>query len=168
MLTALFSAIYVIYGYASSVTVGMVTHGVDTFFIRSALFVLLTAFTAKFGPSTLMGTIAGILFALVVPAPFPIYLFPSTLMYGLTYDLYMHLIGYSTHVMRAKHVMLASAFSSAIMSLVALSILTWVGFLPVKGLAFIWFFGVSRDVGLGLAGGLLGFKAMKYVSHWKT
>jgi len=161
-LTALFSTIYVVYSYISSVTVGGVTHGVDTFFIRSAIFVLLAASTMKFGPSTLMGAISGAIFTLVIPTPFPIYLFPAVLLYGLTYDLYMHPLGFSTNATKSKHVIVATIWSSAVMSLTALSVLTLVGFLPVKGLVFIWTFGLLRDITVGIVGSFLGLKIMKY------
>lgn len=165
MLTALFSTIYVVYSYISSVTVGGVTHGVDTFFIRSAIFVLLAASTMKFGPSTLMGAISGAIFTLVIPTPFPIYLFPAVLLYGLTYDLYMHLLGFSANATKTKHVIPATILSSAVMSLTVLSVLTGVGFLQVEGLVFIWTFGVLRDIAVGLMGCFLGLKMVRYVIH---
>jgi len=165
MLTALFSTIYMVYGYISSVTVGGVTHGVDTFFIRSAIFVLLSASTMKFGPSTLMGGISGAIFTLVIPTPFPVYLFPAVFLYGLTYDLYMRLLGFSANVTKTKHVTFATILSSAIMSFTALSVLTWVGFLPRQGLVFIWTFGVLRDIAVGLVGAFLGLKILRYVIY---
>jgi len=168
MLTALFSTVYVAYGYVSSVTVGGITHGVDTFFVRSALFVLLAALTMKFGPSALMGVISGAVFTLVIPTPFPIYLLPAVFLYGLTYDLYMYLLGFSTHITKIKHVILATILSSAVMSLVALTVLTWVGFLPTKGLVFIWSFGVLRDIAVGIVGSILGLRILKYVTHEVT
>lgn len=161
----LFSTIYVAYGYVSSITVGGITHGVDTFFVRSTLFVLLAALTMKFGLSTLMGAISGIIFTLTLPSPFPIYLLPAVFLYGLTYDLYMYLLGFSTCATKTKHVIVATILSSAVMSLVALMVLTWVGFLPPQGLVFIWSFGVLRDVAVGLAGSLLGLRILKYVVH---
>jgi len=168
MLTALFSTIYVVYGYASSVTVGAVTHGVDTFFIRSALFVLIAAATLKFGYSTLMGAISGAVFSFVIPTPFSFYLFPAVFLYGLTYDIYMRLLGFSTHVSATRHVVMGTMLSSAAMSLAALSTLTWVGFLPAQALAFIWSFGVLRDIAVGLAGSLLGLKIVRYVMQGKV
>lgn len=168
MLTALFSTIYVVYGYASSVTVGAVTHGIDTFFIRSALFVLLTAITGTFGYSTLMGAISGAIFTFVIPTPFSFYLLPSVFFYGLTYDLYMRLLGFSTKVSATKHVVIGTMLSSAAMSLAALSILTLVGFLPLQALAFIWAFGMLRDILVGLAGSLLGLKIVKYMMHTRV
>jgi len=168
MLTALFSTIYVVYGYASSVTVGAVTHGVDTFFIRSALFVLLVTTIQKFGYSTLMGAISGAVFTFVIPTPFSFYLFPAVFLYGLTYDLYMRLLGFSTCVSVTRHVVIGTILSSAAMSMAALSILTLVGFLPVEALAFIWFFGVLRDIVIGLVGSLLGLKIVKYTTHSKA
>jgi len=168
MLTALFSTIYVVYGYVSSVTVGAVTHGVDTFFIRSALFVMIAAITLKFGCSTLMGAISGTVFVFVIPTPFSFYLFPAVFSYGSTYDLYMHLLGFSTHASATRHVVIGTAVSSVAMSVVALSILTWVGFLPIQALAFIWFLGIFRDLAVGLAGSLLGLKIVKYTMHSKV
>jgi len=165
MLTALFSAIYVSYGYVSSITIGGVTHGVDTSFVRSALFPLLVAYTLQFGYSTLMGAVSGIIFTFVILGPFPIYLLPSVLLYGLTYDLYMRTVGYSTNAKKAKHILAASAVSSIVMSLVALAILTLMGILPTSGLVFIWVFGVLRDVAMGFAGGIVGVEAIKYTVH---
>lgn len=165
MLTALFSAIYVAYSYVSSATIGGVTHGIDTNFVRSTLFVLLTALAMKFGPSTLMGFISGAVFTLAIPAPFPIYLLPAVFLYGLTYDLYMRLLGFSTHVTKAKHVIMATIFSSAVMSIVALTALTWVGVLPTAGLVYVWSFGLLGDIAMGLIGSVLGLRIVKYVIH---
>jgi hypothetical protein len=161
-LTALFSAAYVAYSEISSLTIGGVTHGVDTFVIRSVVFVVLAASTMKFGPSTLMGAISGAIFTFIVPTPVPIYLFPALLLYGLTYDLYMRLTGFSTSATKTKHVAIATILSSAMMSLTALTILTWTGFLPVNGFIFIWTFGVLRDVAVGLVGGLLGLEIWRH------
>lgn len=165
MLIALFSAIYVAYSYVSSATVGGVTHGLDTNLVRSALFVLLTALAMKFGASTLMGIICGAVFALAIPAPFPIYLLPAVFLYGLTYDLYMRVLGFSTHATKAKHVIMATIFSSAVMSIVALTALTWVGVLPTEGLVYIWSFGLLGDIVMGLIGSILGLRIAKYVIH---
>jgi hypothetical protein len=168
MLTMSLSTIYVVYGYASSVTVGPVTHGVDTFFIRSVLFALVAAITLKFGYSTLMGAISGAIFAFIIPTQFSFYLFPAVLSYGLTYDLYMRLLGFSTCVSSTRHVVVGTTLSSAAMSTVALSVLTLVGFLPVQALAFIWAFGLLRDIVVGLVGSLLGLKIERYMMHGRV
>ncbi len=80
----------------------------------------------------------------------------------------MYLLGSATYIAKTKHVILATILSSAVMSLVALIILTGVGFLPIKGLVFIWSFGVLRDIAVGLAGSLLGLRILKYVINRVT
>lgn len=162
MLTALFSAVYVAYSYLSSVVIGEAAHGLDTNLVRSALFVLLAALTMKFGASTLMGAVCGVIFLLVIPAPFPVYLFVSVLLYGLTYDLYMRLAGFSNSVTKTKHVITATVISSILMSIVALAILTGVGVLPPEGLIYIWIFGVLGDVVVGVIGSVIGLRILKY------
>lgn len=169
MLTTSFSAIYVVYGYVSSVTVGGITHGVDVIFVGSALFVLLGAFTARFGAPTLMGAIAGALFAFAVPAPFSFSLIPACIMYGLTYDIYMQLTGYPTNVTKKPHVIIASTLSSAMMSLTVFSVLTLMGFFQVNvsALVFIWLAGILEGTIAGLAGGFLGLRIARYL-HLKN
>lgn len=121
----------------------------------------------KLGPSTLMGIISGTVFALTLLPPTSIYVFPAVFLYEIVYDLYMYLLG-STNIAKTKYVILATILSSAVMSLVALIILTGVGFLPIKGLVFIWSFGVLRDIAVGLAGSLLGLRILKYVINRVT
>jgi len=157
-LTALLSAAYVSYSLVSSYTVGQFTHGVDTFVVRSLLFVVLTALTMKAGSSSLMGFISGTTLELTVPTPIHFYVFFGVLSYGLAYDTYMSSRGFIHHVLNVKSVLVATTLSSAIMSIVALSIFTIVGFFPAESIPYVWTFGVLRDVALGVIGGLIGVR----------
>ena len=157
-LTASLSAVYVSYTLISSYAVGYFTHGVDAFFVRSLLFVVLAALTTKTGRASLMGFISGIALELTVPAPIHFYIFPSVLSYGLTYDAHMSSRGFTHHVLKLKSVLIATALSSLVMSIVALSIFTTLGFFPKESIPYIWTFGILRDIALGVIGGFIGVK----------
>jgi hypothetical protein len=122
----------------------------------------------KLGSSTLMGIISGTVFALTLLPPTSICVFPAVFLYGIVCDLYMYLLGSTTYIAKTKHVILATILSSAVMSLVALIALTWVGVLPTNGLVFTWSLGVLRDVAVGLFGSVLELRILKYVIHRAT
>lgn len=162
-LIASLSAAYTGYSLISSYAVGQLTHGVDTFPVRSLLFVVLTALTVKAGSASLMGFLSGITLELVTPAPIRFYILFGVLAYGLVYDAYMNLRGFRHHVLKTDSVLIATTLSSLAMSVVALSIFTLAGFFPVGILPLIWTLGILRDIAMGIIGSVIGIKITRRI-----
>ncbi|UCB60011.1 MAG: hypothetical protein JSW72_07845 [Candidatus Bathyarchaeota archaeon] len=156
-LIASMSSVYAGYSFLSSNTIGGLTHGVDTFFLRSLLFVVLSFTGVRAGSASLMGLVSGTIIEFTTPSPIHFYIFPSVVSYGVTYDIFtwkrrsMRLPGSAT-------VLLATLLSSTIMAVIALAVFTLAGFFPPEILPIMWFFGIMRDALVGVAGAFAGIK----------
>jgi hypothetical protein len=158
-IAASIAAVYSGYSFFSSNAIGHFTHGVDTFFIRSLLFVALTFSTTKTGTATLFGVVSGAIIEFTTPAPIHFYIFPSIVAYSVVYESILWKCRLSSSL-RTRALMLATALSSLAMAVVALSVFTFAGFFPRELVPIIWLAGISRDVTLGLAGAFVGVRAL--------
>lgn len=159
---ALFSAIYVVYGLLSSYTVGLVTHGADTHFVRSAAMVVLAAYVGKFTGPTLMGLVSGLLFGFLIPAPFGLLYLPlSVFLYGFLYDVYMRQAGYPGSASNSRHVVIGTVIGSIAMSIVALAVLSLVQVFRPEVLLFAWAGELIGGVALGIGGSVLGIRIVR-------
>ncbi|UCE96856.1 MAG: hypothetical protein JSV51_04525 [Candidatus Bathyarchaeota archaeon] len=111
-----------------------------------------------------MGIISGAIIEFTTPTPVHFYIFPSVVAYGITYDAFMSKRPLRLYP-KTSAVLIATALSSAAMAGVALSVLTYSGFFLPEILPMIWFFGVLRDVLLGLVGALIGIKISRTILH---
>ncbi len=163
-LIASMSALYAAYSFLSSNTIGNFIHGVDTFFIRSLLFVVLSFSTAKTGVASLMGLVSGMIIEFTTPSPIHFYIFPSVLTYGVVYDIFLWKFRALPHP-RTSTVLMATVLSSVAMATAALSVFTYVSFFSPEILPIIWVFGILRDVVMGLIGACVGVKISRAVYH---
>ncbi len=166
-LTAILAAVYVTYALLSSYLVGNITHGIDNFIIRSLLFVVLVGLTKGFGYSTMMGGISGLVLEFTVPSPVRFYLLPSLLAYGVIFDIAMNIVKSPESASFTIRVIMGTFFASMVMSVVALSVFTLVGFFPQQIIPIIWTFGVIRDVVLGILGAVFGLLLIRQLKHLK-
>ena len=164
VLVAMLSAIYVAYALVSGFAFGYITHGVDNFLVRSLLFVILIAMSNRLGLPSMMGATSGLVLEFFTPSPIHFYILPSVAAYGISFDLFVN-IRRKGYEFNRRRIILATALSSAIMSIVALAVFTIVGFFPPAILPIIWTFGILRDVVIGLVGGLIGLTIVQNMPH---
>ncbi len=165
VVVALLSATYVAYGLLSSYTVGIVTHGTDTHFVRSATVVVLAAYIRKFTGPTLMGVVSGLLFGFLIPAAGNpaglLYLPPSVFAYAFLYDVYMRQAGYPGSPTRGRHVIIGTIIGSIAMSVIALTVLTLVQVFTPEVILFAWVGELIGGIALGIGGSLLGIRIVR-------
>jgi len=169
VVVALFSATYVVYGLISSYTVGFVTHGADTHFVRSVTVVVLAAYIGKFTGPTLMGIVSGLLLGFLIPSPFGlIYLPPSVFVYGFLYDVYLKQAGYPGSATSNRHVIIGTVIGSIFMSAIALTVLSLFQVFTAEVLLFAWAGELVVGIVLGIGGSLLGLRVVRQLRLAKT
>lgn len=152
------AAVYAGYSLFSSSAVGHLTHGVDTFFVRSLLFIALTFATPRAGTAILLGLVSGAIIEFTTPAPIHFYILPSIVAYSVVFEIFLWKGRASSR--ETVRLMLATALSSLAMAVVALSVFTLAGFFTTGLVPLVWLAGISRDVGLGLAGAFVGIRVL--------
>ncbi|GBC68975.1 hypothetical protein HRbin01_00665 [archaeon HR01] len=151
---ALISASYSVLGTASGLLVGPALRGYPAHFFRGLLMSMAAAYSRWMWSTALMGVISGLVFLVLVPAPAP-YLLASTLAAGLVYDAVVAVGGsYAASARRRGRILSAATLSGLAESVVALAILTYLGFfqVPAPVLAIIWAGAIAANLVLSVAG----------------
>ena len=153
----LVSALYILAGGLLGIVVGPFLRGYPAHFMRGWLMSAVAAYSKRMWSASLMGIISGLLFLVIVPAPAP-YLPLASLAAGVVYDLICKIGGrYGDNAKSGKRILAAISISGMAESIVALSILTFVGFIAVQGslLAMIWAAAILANVVLSALGSLV-------------
>ncbi len=171
--SAAFSAVYVTYGYLSSIILGNILHGMDIHFIRAFLMIILAVRLKNVGGPTLMGFISGVL---IFVAPFsspdkPILPF-ATIAAGTAYDAALRK-GYSNNVVKPIRVLPAASLSGVVEAVVVTVGLTVMGFpfeeaaallslfIPKADVYAIWGYLLGRNLVISLVGAIAALNLVK-------
>lgn len=165
-----FTALYIAYGFGSSVSFGPQLHGLDVHAARALLMAVLAARLRTPGGPSLMGLISGLLL-LGIPAPSAPFLLPASLLAGVTYDMVMRAGIYAENVRRPARVLGGSALEGIAESAVVtagytlfLPQLLGTGFLvqlvtsaPLVGATalLVWTLLLGANAGLSVVGGAI-------------
>ena len=116
-LVAGFTALYLVYGYASGVALGHIIFELDLFFLISALFTILVSLTGRNWSATILGVITGLLLFGDPNAPVGIGL--SLIPNGVVFDLVLRGKGLTETASRSRFVVAGAAgnFAMAIAGL---------------------------------------------------
>lgn len=151
-LVAVLTALYVLYGFVSSVEFHTATRSLDLFFLLPAFFAILVSLTGRKWSATLLATINGLVF-LGTPAPFPLHITASLIANGLVFDLYLQSSSKSLLDLTRKHLILAGTLGNLAMAPVGLLVLQAAG-LPSS--VVTWAVALVGDVVVGAAGAFFG------------
>lgn len=161
-LVAGFAALYLGYGYVSSLTLRTATRSLDLFFLIAVLFTILASITRRAWSSTLLGTVTGILFLgqAFSGAPFSPHIPLSLVANGIVFDSYVRFTGSETSRYERNHLIVAAALGNFVMALVGLGVLQAVGILGSSSSVIYWVaiyatFSLANIV-VGALGALLG------------
>ena len=163
VITTMLAAIYVVVSTLSSLMLGTLTRGMETFLPRSLLFVILTAYTRQTTMYVLFGGVSGFILEIAVPNPVFPAVFVSLLVYGIIFGAFSSLTSIE-HPISFITILYATILASAGMAVSALFIFTAVGFFPAEFLGLIWIGGIIRDVILGLIGSGVGYWMLQHVA----
>jgi hypothetical protein len=134
-LLAGFTALYLLYGYASGTALGHAIFELDLFFLITALFTILVSLTGRPWSATILGTINGLLLFGDPNAPVGIGL--SLIPNGLVFDLVLRQGNRLVNSQSRKRFVIAGAFGNLAMAFTGLLIAGSVGALPSSGIALI-------------------------------
>jgi hypothetical protein len=134
-LVAGLTGLYLVYGYASGVTLGHTILELDLFFLISALFTIVVSMTGKRWSATLLGTVNGLILLGEPNAPVAITL--SLIPNGLVFDLALYTRDHTIDGLSRKRFVIAGALGNLAMAISGLVILQAIGFFQGKGLDFI-------------------------------
>jgi len=165
-LVAGLTGLYLVYGYASGVTLGHTILELDLFFLISALFTIIVSMTGKRWSATLLGTINGLILLGEPNAPVAITL--SLIPNGLFFDLALYTRDHTIDGLSRKRLMIAGALGNLAMAISGLVILQAIGFFQGKGLDFILVTTVIALVTnplVGAIGALFGAIVLKRVGE---
>lgn len=148
-----FAAIYIGYGYASSIFFRQFTRSADLFFLISAFFAILTVTVRKTGATTLFGVITGIIF-FGTPAPAAQHIAASLAANGVVFDLYVKATNSLSSLSRT-HILVAAALGNLAMAIVGLLALQASG---LQLLSIVWAIAIITDPLVGVAGAFFGLR----------
>lgn len=134
-LIAGFTALYLVYGYASGVALGHTIFELDVFFLISALFTILVSLTGRKWSATILGLISGLLLSGDPNAPFLIGL--SLVPNGLVFDLTIRGRTYPSNELSTKRLVIAGALGNLAMAVAGLLISAYDKALPTSGILFV-------------------------------
>ena len=154
----LFSALYIVSAGIVSSLFGEAVRGYPEHFLRGILMTVVVR-TGKKWSATTMGLVCGIVFGIVVPAPAP-YILVSTIVSGLVFDLALAGGKYASVIRSLYRVVLGSAVSGVAESVVALLILTAVGFFgsSFSVVSAAWSADIILNVVLSSIGAIIAFR----------
>lgn len=155
----LFSALYIVSAGIVSSLFGEAVRGYPEHFLRGILMTVVVVRTGKKWSATTMGLVCGIVFGIVVPAPAP-YILVSTIVSGLVFDLALAGGKYASVIRSLYRVVLGSAVSGVAESVVALLILTAVGFFgsSFSVVSAAWSADIILNVVLSSIGAIIAFR----------
>ena len=163
---AMFSALYLLLAYFTSLFLGPQLRGSDAHLIRATLMVLLAARLRTPGGPILMGLISGMLL-LGIPAPISFFYLPGSLAAGLVYDASLNMGNYAEATQSRKRVILASALSGLSESIIVTAGFFIIGF-PFQeistrlslgglnpGIAGIWLYSIGKNGLMSIIGAII-------------
>jgi hypothetical protein len=165
-LVAGLTGLYLVYGYASGVTLGHTILELDLFFLISALFTIVVSMTGKRWSATLLGTVNGLILLGEPNAPLAITL--SLIPNGMIFDLALYTRDHTIDSLSRKRFVIAGALGNLAMAISRLIILQAIGFFQGKGLEFILATTVIALVTnplVGAIGALFGIVVVKRVGE---
>lgn len=163
-LVAALTALYILYGYVSSVEFRTATRSLDLFFLLPAFFAILVSLTGRKWSATLLGTINGLVF-LGTPAPFPLHITVSLIANGLVFDLYLQRSSRSLLDLTRNNLIIAGTLGNLAMAPVGLLVLQAAG-LPSS--VVTWAIALVGDVIVGAAGAFFGTLIVERVRGVQT
>ncbi len=163
-----FAAIYIGYGYVSSVFFRQITLSVDLFFLLAAMFSILAVVVKKSGAALLLGTVTGLIL-LGSPAPASQHIAASLIAGGLTFEMSLILLSRVLSSSRVR-IVLAGALGNFALAAVGLFTLQFFG-LPLSAevwglkLALETFVAITiiRDTLVGAVGAFFGLSVAERV-----
>ena len=124
-LVAVLTALFIVYGYVSSIEFRPVTRSLDLFFLLPAFFAILMSLTGKKWGGTILGTIIGLIFLGTPSAAgnFSPHITASVIANGLVFDLYMQRSGSSLLDPSRRHLVIAGTLGNFAMAPTGLLVL---------------------------------------------
>lgn len=163
-LVAALTALYILYGYVSSVEFRTATRSLDLFFLLPAFFAILVSLTGRKWSATLLATINGLVF-LGTSAPVPVHIAASLITNGLVFDLYLQRSSKSLLDPSRKDLIIAGTLGNLAMAPVGLLILQAFGF---PSSLVTWAIALIGDVAIGALGAAFGAVIVERVRGVQT
>jgi len=154
-LVAALTALFIVYGYVSSIEFRPVTRSLDLFFLLPAFFAILVSLTGKKWGGTILGTIIGLIFLGTPSAAgnFSPHITTSVIVNGLVFDLYLQRSGGSLLDPSRRHLVVAGTLGNFVMAPTGLLVLQAVG---GPSSAIIWAIALIGDTLAGALGAFFG------------
>jgi hypothetical protein len=154
-LVAALTALFIVYGYVSSIEFRPVTRSLDLFFLLPAFFAILVSLTGKKWGGTILGTIIGLIFLGTPSAAgnFSPHITASVIVNGIVFDLYLQRSGESLLDPSRRHLVVAGTLGNFVMAPTGLLILQAVG---GPSSAVIWAIALIGDTLAGALGAFFG------------
>ncbi|MCL4519817.1 MAG: hypothetical protein M1587_11545 [Thaumarchaeota archaeon] len=155
----LFSALYIISSGLVSSFFGEAVRGYPEHFLRGILMTVVVLKTGKKWSASTMGIVCGLVFGMVVPAPAP-YLLASTIASGVVYDFALLGGNYLNAIRSFSRIVVGAGVSGVAESLVALAILTLVGFFgkSLEAITSAWSIDIVLNIVLSSLGAAIAFR----------
>lgn len=119
-LIAAFAAVYIVWGFASSIALRAVTFSADLFFLIAVLFAVLAIIVPKPWSATILGAIVGLVF-LGTPAPNVVHITISLVANGLVFDVYLRMVKLRYDTVPRAHIIVAATLGNLVMAVIGLS-----------------------------------------------
>ncbi len=162
-----FAAVYIGYGYVSSLFFRQLTLSVDLFFLLAAMFALLAVVVRKSGAALLLGIVTGVTL-LGSPAPAAHHIGASLVAGGLVFDIYLMLTRGIRSLSRL-HITIAAGLGNLALSAVGLYTLQVSGLvLPPQLAPQLWALALARDSLAGIAGARFGLSVSRRIRPTAT
>lgn len=158
-LIAAFAAIYIVWGFVSSLAFQSLTQSVDLFFLLAVLFAILAVVVQKPWSATVLGTIVGIVF-LGTPAPNVIHITVSLIANGLVFDGYLGIVRHRYDSTSTIHVVIAATLGNLVMAVVGFTAFQAIG---TSSPLPIWTFFVLTTTLAGTVGAAFGLTVARRV-----
>jgi len=154
-LVAALTALFIVYGYVSSIELRPVTRSLDLFFLLPAFFAILVSLTGKKWGGTILGTIIGLVFLGTPSAAgnFSPHITASVIVNGLVFDLYLQRSGGSLLDPSRRHLVTAGTLGNFAMAPTGLLVLQAVG---GPSSAWVWVIALIGDTLAGALGAFFG------------
>jgi len=154
-LVAALTALFIVYGYVSSIELRPVTRSLDLFFLLPAFFAILVSLTGKKWGGTILGTIIGLVFLGTPSAAgnFSPHITASVIVNGLVFDLYLQRSGGSLLDPSRRHLVIAGTLGNFAMAPTGLLVLQAVG---GPSSAVVWVIALIGDTLAGTLGAFFG------------
>jgi hypothetical protein len=155
-LIAVLTALFIAYGYVSSIELRAVTRSLDLFFLLPGFFAILVSLTGKKWSGTILGTIIGLIFLGTPSAAgnFSPHITASVIVNGLVFDLYIQRSSASLLDPSRRHLVIAGTLGNFAMAPTGLLVLQ--AYFGVPSSTVIWAIALIGDTLAGAAGAFFG------------